>query len=112
RLLRGEVGAAVEGARAAIAAADALGEDGDRREARFLCADILAHIGASEGALRLTEEAAGLAAALPPGRVLLPVENIRAAGALTKDPRGTADRLRSALAAPLADRLLHPHVGA
>jgi len=112
RLLRGEVGAGVEGARAAIAAADALGEDGDRREARFLCADILAHIGASDEALRLTEEAAGLAAALPPGRVLLPVENIRAAGALTKDPRGTADRLRSALAAPLADRLLHPHVGA
>jgi hypothetical protein len=112
RLLRGDVAAAIEGTRAAIAAADAIGEDGDRREARLLCADILAHIGASGEASRLAEEAAGLAASLPQGRVLLPVENLRAAAELTKNPQGTAARLRSALAAPLADRLLHPHVGA
>jgi len=112
RLLRGEIGAAVEGARAAIAAADVIGEDVDRRDARHLCADILAHIGASGEALRLAEEAAALAASLPEGRVLLPVENLRAAAELTKDPQGNAARLRRALAAPLADRVLHPHIGA
>jgi hypothetical protein len=111
-LLRGEIGAAIEGARTAIAAADAIGEDADRRDARLLCADALAHIGASGEALRLADEAAALAPSLPPGRVLLPVENLRAAVELTRDPGGAAARLRHALAAPLADRLLHPHVGA
>ena len=112
RLLRGEIGAALEETRTAIAAADEIGEDGDRREARVMRADILAHIGASGEALRLTDEVEALAASLPPGRVLLPVQNLRAAAELTRNPDAAAARLRSALAAPLADRLLHPHVGA
>src|SRR6185436_14906502 len=62
RLLRGEIGAALEETRVAIAAADEIGEDGDRREGRVMRADILAHIGANDEALRLTDEVEALAA--------------------------------------------------
>ncbi len=110
-LLRGEIGSAVEAARAAIAAADAIDEQADRRDARLLCAGVLAQIGSEAQALRLADEAEALAS-LPAGRLLLPAENLRAAADFRRDPACTAARLRQALAAPLADRLVHPHIAA
>jgi len=111
-LLMGDCGAAANAGRAAIAAADEMGENGDRRDARLTCADMLTHLGAGNEAARLADEAAALAASLPEGRVLLPVETLRAGTRLASDPQGAAEALRHALAAPIADRILHPHVNA
>ena len=63
-------------------------------------------------ARRLADEAEPLAAGLPPDRVLLPLANLRAAELAASDPAGATERLRQALAVPLADRILHPHIGA
>ncbi len=110
-LLRGDIGAAVDAARTSIAAADTIDEQADRRDARLMCADVLEQIGAQTDAQRLADEVQALTS-LPAGRLLLPLENLRAAAGLQRDPDGVAATLRLALAAPLADRLVHPHIGA
>ena len=107
----GELGAAVDAARAAVAAADALDDAPDRREARLLLAGLLAQVGNEAEALRLAD-AADAVEPRPPGCRLLPAENLRAAAEMRRDPRAARARLEQALAAPYADRLPQPHLAA
>lgn len=105
--LCGEIGAAIDTARAAIAIADELGHLSDRRESRLLCAGLLMQIGSSHQALELADQAEAL---VSPGwsGVMLAVETLRAAAELGGDPARARARIQVALAAPFSDRLLHP----
>lgn len=109
--LHGELGDAIGSARAAIAAADAIGGAPDRRDARMLCARLLAAIGANARVEPLLAEAEAL---LAPGarHVLLPAVWLRADARVATDAEGGLHDLRIALAEPFADRLLHPHLEA
>ena len=109
--LHGEIGAAIDATRTAIALADDMGHLSDRREARLLCASLLLQIGADGEAARLADQAETL---VHPGwkRVMLGVERVRVGAAVGTDPTGARDRLRVALAEPFADRLLHPELEA
>lgn len=110
-VLAGELGNAVAAARAAVTAADALGGAGDRRESRFLLAGLLQRIGVAHEPARWVDEALA-AETLPTGVLLLPAEMVRASIELETGsaPEVASARLAAALARPIADRIVHPHI--
>ncbi|MEO5883566.1 MAG: AAA family ATPase, partial [Caldimonas sp.] len=109
--LHGELGEAIDSARRAIVAADEMGGMPDRREARLLRARLLTAIGAEGRAEPLLAEAEALCT---PGarRVLLTAVSLRAETRIAGDAPGARRDLLEALAAPFADRLLHPQLEA
>ena len=107
--LQGDLGAAIEFASAAVAAADDLGDLPDRRESRFLAARLTALTGAVEQARPWVDEAATLVR--PGGAVpMLPLACFRASLMIDQDPLAAQALLDEALAQPFADRLMHPHL--
>ena len=109
--LHGELGDAIVSVRLAISAADEMGSTQDRREGRLLCASLLAAIGADGRVEPLLAEAEALLAP-GAGTRLLPAVQLRAAARIAADAAGARRDLLNALAAPFADRLLHPHLEA